>query len=575
MDRSGLDWEPSPFAVTAERRADGSMLLRPVAEIAPYPPRVTDMLELWAARTPEATLLARRGPDGAWQRVSYGLALERARSLAAGLAVLGLSAERPLLILSGNSIEHLLLGLAAMYIGVPYSPVSPAYSQASSDLSRLRYVVELLTPGLVAAFGEGCFARAIDSTVPPETPALGDGLALSGRRVLKLADLDSLARSTAEHAHERTGPDTVAKFLLTSGSAGQPKPVITTNRMLCSNQIMLREALPFVAEQPPVLVDWLPWNHTFGGSHNVGLVLFNGGTLYIDEGRPTPKAFGETLRNLHEISPTIYFNVPRGFELLAPHLHQDERLRGRFYRLLRTCFFAAAGLSQQVWDALDSAALLAGTGRIPVLSGLGATETAPAVTFTTPDNDRAGIIGRPAAGNVIKLTPVAGKLELRVRGPNVTPGYWRLPQQSAAAFDEEGYYRLGDAVRLLDEADPTRGMIFDGRLTEDFKLASGTWVSVGPLRTQLLAGLAPLAQDVVVAGPNRNFIAVLIVPDFRACAKLLGRTHEDLDPVQLVNDPVLRQRYVAMLKEHAETHPRGIPDAQRGNRRRFTHADRL
>jgi feruloyl-CoA synthase len=550
-----LDWVPSPFAIEVERRADGAMLLRPTARIADYPERVTDTLELWADKSPGTTLIARRGSDGAWQYVSYAQALDRVRRLADGLAAMELSAERPLLILSGNSIEHLLLGLAAMYVGVPYCPVSPAYSQGSSDLSRLRYVLELLSPGLVAAFGAGAYSRAIEATLAPGIPVLGEGLELAGRRVLSLAELEATAPGRSEAMHQRTGADTIAKFLLTSGSAGQPKPVITTQRMLCSNQIMLREALPFVSEQPPVLVDWLPWNHTFGGSHDVGLVLFNGGTLYIDDGKPTLLAFAETVRNLREVSPTIYFNVPKGFEMLAEHLRADPVLRENFYRRLRVCFFAGAGLSQHVWDALDAQAQAAGRRRIPILSGLGATETSPSVTFTTPDNDRAGVIGRPAAGNIIKLAPVGDKLELRVRGPNVTPGYWRLPEQTEAAFDEEGYYRLGDAVRLLDPQDPAHGLIFDGRITEDFKLASGTWVSVGPLRVQLLSALAPLAQDVVVAGLNRDFLAVLIVPDLRACAAALGQGTPNIDPVKLVNDPELRARCIAALTRHGRAHP--------------------
>ena len=383
-----MDWTPSPFELSVERRADGTLLLRPKAELAPYPRRVTDMLEHWAAKTPESIFVARRGADGAWQRVSYSQALERVRSLASGLAPLDLSAERPLLILSGNSIEHLLLGLAAMYLGVPYAPVSPAYSQASSDLSRLRYVVDLLTPGLVAAFGGGPYVRAIKGVVPSATTLLGDSLEIAGRNILNYSDLVIQAPAAVASLHQRTGPDTIAKFLLTSGSAGQPKAVITTQRMLCSNQIMLREALPFVSEEPPVIVDWLPWNHTFGGSHNVGLVLFNGGSLYIDDGKPVPKAFSETIRNLREISPTIYFNVPKGFEMLAMHLHQDSELQENFYRRLRVCFFGGASLSQHTWDTLDAAARAAGRNRIPILSGLGATETSPSVTFTTPDNDK-------------------------------------------------------------------------------------------------------------------------------------------------------------------------------------------
>jgi feruloyl-CoA synthase len=555
MNGGALDWTPSPFELSVEHRADGALLLRPKAELAPYPGRVTDMLEYWAAKTPESIFVARRGADGTWQRVSYSQALTRVRSLAQGLAPLDLSVERPLLILSGNSIEHLLLSLAAMYLGVPYSPVSPAYSQASSDLSRLRYVVDLLTPGLVAAFGGGPYVRAIEGVVPPATKLLGDSLEIAGRTILHYSDLIAQTPAAAESLHQRTGPDTIAKLLLTSGSAGQPKAVITTQRMLCSNQIMLREALPFVTEEPPVIVDWLPWNHTFGGSHNVGLVLFNGGSLYIDDGKPVPKAFSETIRNLREISPTIYFNVPKGLEMLATHLHQDPVLRKNFYRRLRVCFFGGASLSQHTWDSLDAAARAAGRNRIPILSGLGATETSPSVTFTTPDNDRAGVIGRPAAGNLIKLAPVADKLELRVRGPNVTPGYWRLPEQTIAAFDEEGFYRLGDAVRLVDPKDPARGLLFDGRITEDFKLASGTWVSVGPLRAQLLAALVPLAQDVVIAGLNQDFLAALIVPDLRACAHALGPSQADIDPVELVNSTELRRRIGAALKAHALAHP--------------------
>jgi feruloyl-CoA synthase len=555
VERLELDWQPSPFAVDVERRMDGCTVLRPRAAIAPYPRLVTDPLEYWAAQTPERTCVARRGPDGTWQRVSYAEALERVRNLAPGLLSLNLSAERPLLIISGNDIEHLLLGLAAMYVGVPYCPVSPAYSQASSDLSKLRYVVELLTPGLVAAFGGKQFSRAIATVVPEQTPVLGDNLTIPRRRILRLEDLAAQDLDRGASAHRCTGPDTIAKFLITSGSAGYPKPVITTQRMLCSNQIMVREALPFVVQEPPILVDWLPWSHTFGGSHNVGLVLFNGGTLYIDDGRPTPSGFVETLRNLRELSPTVYFNVPKGFDLLAAHLPHDAQLRRSFYRQLRACFFAGAGLSQSTWDVLDSQALAAGCRRVPIISGLGATETSPSVTFTTPENDRAGVIGRPAAGNVIKLVPVANKLELRVKGPSVTPGYWRLPELTAAAFDEEGYYRLGDAVRFLDPDDCARGLVFDGRLTEDFKLASGTWVSVGPIRAQLVAVLTPLAQDVVIAGLNRDFIGILIVPDWRACAAIAGSPSADIDHVGLVNDATVRARCIAALQEHAAAHP--------------------
>jgi feruloyl-CoA synthase len=436
--------------------------------------------------------------------------------LAAGLLARDLSADRPIVILSGNSIEHLTLAFAAMWAGVPYCPVSPSYSQASNDLGKLRYVIGLLTPGLIAAFETAKFQRALGGGLGANAEIVGD----ADGGVIPLDALEAEPTEQLAAAHRRTGADTIAKFLLTSGSTGQPKAVMTTHRMLCSNAHMLRQPLPFVVNEPPVLVDWLPWNHTFGGSHNVGLVLSNGGSLYIDDGKPTPAGILETVRNLREISPTVYFNVPKGFEMLAHHLHADAELRSNFYRRLRAYFFAGASLAQHIWDALDQASAKTQGIRTPMLSGLGATETGPSVTFTTPAAGRSGVIGLPAVGNLVKLAPVAEKLEVRVRSPSVTPGYWRQPELTAACFDDEGFYRLGDAVRLLDERDPTRGLIFDGRIGEDFKLSNGTWVSVGPLRAELIAALSPVAQEVVIAGLDADFLAALIIPDLRACAQL-------------------------------------------------------
>jgi len=562
MSGQGLQWTPSPFDVATEVRPDGTLLLRPLADLGPYPERVTDPLERWARECPARVFVARRGGDGEWQSLSYAETLLRVRRIAAGLLPLELSAERPLLILSGNSIEHLLLALAAMYLGVPYCPVSPAYCQASSDLSKARFVVDLLTPGLVAAFGDGNLGRAVQSIVPEQTPVVGDVAVATGHRILSLAELEAADPAAADAAHAATGPDSIAKFLMTSGSTGKPKAVITNHRMLCCNQVMLLQALPFVAAEPPVVVDWLPWNHTYGGSHNVGLVLFNGGTLYLDDGKPVPRLIDETFRNLREISPTVYFNVPKGFELLAAELGHDAQLRATFFRRLRACFFGGAALSQHTWDALTAAAVSERGSPIPVLSGLGSTECSPSVSFTTPANDRAGVIGLPAAGNWVKLAPAAGKLEMRVKGPNVTPGYWRMPEQTADAFDEEGFYRMGDAVRLLDPADPARGMVFDGRISEDFKLASGTWVSTGPLRASLLAALAPLAQDVVIAGLNRDYIGILIVPDLRACSRAAG-VDGVADARQSLDQPQLRAQIVAALRAHAEKNPGSSTHARR------------
>jgi feruloyl-CoA synthase len=570
MSVDPLAWTPTSFAVDVERRADGAMILTPRTPLAAYPERVTDALEEWAARTPAALLLAQRGADGQWRRLNYAEALRRVRAIAVGLAACGLSAERPLAIVSGASIEHLLLALAAMYIGLPYCPVSAAYSQPGSDLAKLHYVMRLLTPGMLAAFvtpsaghtaagdaAVAALARAIEATAPPDAGVLGN-VPVAGRRRLELEQLEGTGSSPAPAdaaraaaAHAGVTADSIAKFLLTSGSTGSPKAVITTHRMLCSNQVMLRAAVPFVLEQPPVMVDWLPWNHTFGGSHNVGLALFNGGTLYIDDGRPVPGEFERTVRNLSEVSPTIHLDVPRGLEMLTRRMDSDTALRHSFYRRLQACFFAAAGLPQHIWDALDRQAQATCGRRVPIISGLGATETSPAVTFTTPQNERAGVIGLPAPGSIVKLAAVGEKLEVRTRGPHVTPGYWRDPQHSAAAFDTEGFYCMGDAVRLLDPQDPRRGLVFDGRIAEDFKLSSGSWVSVGPLRLALLRALAPLALDVVIAGLNRDYVAVLIVLDEQAAGALLDLAPRARTHAGLAREPRLLQALAERLERHA------------------------
>jgi feruloyl-CoA synthase len=464
-------------------------------------------------------------------------------------------------IASGNSIEHLLLAFGAMWAGIPFCPMSPAYCLSSSDLGTARYVVKLLTPGVIAAFDTPAFERALTHLDLSDVEIIGDA-DIKGRAVTALSMLEANPTQVLDAAHEGTGPDTIAKFLLTSGSTGHPKAVITTNRMLCSNQIMLRQSMPFLVDDPPVLVDWLPWNHTFGGSHNVGIVLCNGGTLYIDDGKPTPNAIAQTIRNLREISPTVYFNVPKGFEMIAQRLPEDDQLRRSFYRRLRAYFFAGASLAQHTWDALDAMSVRERGEKTPMLSGLGATETGPSVTFTTPAMGRSGVVGLPANGSLVKLAPVEEKLEVRVRSPSVTPGYWRQPELTAAAFDEEGFYRLGDAVRLLDPQDPTRGLAFDGRIGEDFKLANGTWVSVGPLRAELIAALSPLAQDVVIAGLDADYIAVLIVPDCAACTRLL-----DLPQPATFESLAHERKLIELLREKLEQHARRNPASTRCVRR--------
>jgi feruloyl-CoA synthase len=526
-------WRPARVggcvSATREDAADGSVRLRSTEPLQWYPPRLSDALAQWAAEAPGRTFVARRrpapqgrGPGGDWERISFAGMLERARAIGQALVARGLSAERPVLILSGNDLEHLSLAMGAMWAGIPWCPVSPAYSLVSQDHERLKFIIGTVTPGLVYADGPA-YAAAIAAAVPADCEVvLGQG-ALDGRASTPFAELLATTPGPAvDAAHDATGPDTIVKFLFTSGSTRQPKAVINTHRMLCANQQMKRQTMAFLADEPPVLVDWLPWNHTFGGNHNVGIALYNGGTLFIDDGKPTPAGIAETLRNLREISPTVYFNVPKGFEEIARAMETDDVLRERLFGRVQAFMYAGAGLSQAVWDQLHRLAERTVGERIPIITGLGMTETAPSCTFAVGNGVRSGDIGLPAPGVEVKLVPVDGKTEIRFRGPNVMPGYWRAPQQTAEAFDEEGFYRTGDAVLFNDEADLSRGLRFDGRIAEDFKLSTGTFVSVGPLRARVIQAGDPCVQDVVVAGLNRDDIALLVFPRLDDCRALAG-----------------------------------------------------
>ncbi|WP_409334833.1 feruloyl-CoA synthase [Bradyrhizobium neotropicale] len=505
-------------AVIIERREDGTIYLRPRSKLLDYPQRITDRLHHWAEVEPRRVFMAERAADGAWREISYAELLDAARHIASALIARGLSAEKPLVILSGNSIDHALLAFGALYAGVPFCPVSPAYSLVSRDFGKLGFVIKLLTPGLVFADDVGKFAEALSANVAPETEIVATRGDLAGRVVTRLSEL----LATPEHplldaTHQAITPDTIAKFLLTSGSTGNPKAVINTQRMLCANQVMLRETLAFLKDEPPVIVDWLPWNHTFGGNHNIGLTLFNGGSMYLDEGKPMPGGIEDTVKNLREISPTVYFNVPKGYESLLPYLRDDANLRAKFFGRLHAMFFSGAALSPYVWNSLDELAVRETGFRVPMLTGLGATETAPFFMSVRPDTSRSGHVGLPVSGNEAKLLPNNGKLEVRAKGPNVTPGYWRQPELTAAAFDEEGFYKFGDALKPAKADDLDAGFDFDGRIAEDFKLASGTWVSVGPLRARFIAACAPLVRDVVIAGINRDEISAIVILDLDGC----------------------------------------------------------
>lgn len=530
-----------------EARPDGSLIVTASAALPPYPTRLTAHLVRHARAAPHHAFLARRTPDGAWTVLTYGDALARVERIAAALLARALSAERPLMILSGNGFEHALAALAAQHVGIAVAPVSPAYSTVSRDFARLRSIVELLNPGLVLATEGRTYAAALAAAVPASVEVATRDPAGIGRPATAFDDLAAHDPEGVARAHAAVGADTVAKLLFTSGSTGVPKAVVTTHGMLTANQAMLAVRFPFLTAAPPVLVDWLPWHHVFGGNHNFNIVLANGGTLHIDEGRPVPSGIGETVRNLREIAPTAYFTVPKGFEALVPHLRADRPLRERFFSRLEANFYAAAGLPQPVWDALDALARETVGRTVPMLTGLGATETAPFALVTDDRPGRAGRVGLPAAGLTLKLAPVEGKLEARVKGPNVTPGYWRRPDLTAAAFDAEGFYRLGDALVPEDPGDLTRGFLFDGRLNEDFKLTTGVWVSVGPLRAAFLDAFAPLVRDVAVAGEERDAVAALVFPDLAAC-RTLGVGGDDMgDDAAVLADPRVRAAFAQRL----------------------------
>ncbi len=499
----------APPEASLEKRADGSMLLRSPHRMGQPARCVTEWLSKWSDAAPERAFLAERKGD-AWRTVSYREAYGAARRIGQALLDRKLNAERPVAILSDNGVDHGLLALGAMHVGVPVVPISPAYSLMSKDFGKLKYIFELVQPGAVFAAEPQKFAPA---------------LAAVKAQSMSVAELlETNPGSTLEREQAKVGPGTTAKILFTSGSTGIPKGVINTHRMLCANQEQLAQAWPFVAERPPVVVDWLPWNHTFGGNHNFNLVLRNGGTLYVDGGKPVPGLVETTARNLKEVSPTLYFNVPRGFDLLLPFLEQDAELRRNFFRDLDMIFYAAAALPQNLWDRLKKLSAQEGREDLAMLSAWGSTETSPLATSVHFHMDRPGVIGLPVAECELKLVPSAGKLEVRVRGPNVMPGYYKQPNLTKAAFDQEGFYCIGDAVKFADPADPTKGVIFDGRVAEDFKLTTGTWVHAGAVRIKLIAAGDPIIQDAVITGHDRNEIGALVF--LSAAAKNLSQ--EDL-----------------------------------------------
>lgn len=541
-----------PYECQAEQRADGAWLLQSPEKLAASPPRYTDLLVRWATERPDTTFLAKRNAQGLWRQLTYGEASQQVEHIAQALLNRNLSAERPVMVLSENSLEHALISLAAMHVGIAVAPISPAYSLLSKTAERVRHAVDLLTPGLVFATDAARYAHAIETAVPRDTELVFLEGALAGRPCTRYDELvNTPVTEQVAQAHEAVGPGAVAKFLFTSGSTKLPKAVVNTHGMLTCNQQMFLQCYPFLAAEPPVLVDWMPWHHTGAGNHNFGLILYHGGTLYIDEGKPTSEGMAETIRNLKDVAPTIYYSVPKGLEMLAQAMKSDAALRDRFFSRLCNLFPQGAAMSAPLKHTLDELAIAACGMRIPMTASLGMTETAPfALSAHLPDW-QAGIIGTPPPGLEVKLVQQGDKLEVRYRGPSIMPGYWRQPELTAEAFDEEGFLCSGDAARFVDDNAREQGLRYDGRIAEDFKLDSGTWVNVGALRQRVIAAGAPHIHDIVLTGHDRDELGMLIFL-LPTASQLATHTLPSAGPAAIASDPGVRAWAQSLLDSLAK-----------------------
>ena len=516
--------------------------------LLPYPRALFDQFDVWAERKPEQVALAERDGTNHWRSISYEQLKAHALAIGEFLLQNGCTPERGLAILAPNSITHALLALGAMRAGIPYASTSPAYALVGRDYGKLKYVLQLMNPAVIYVDNRSDFAEALNAAAPADCTPLS-----ANPEVDELSLVDALGTqpgNAIRSASEAVNPDTVVKLLFTSGSTGMPKAVINTQRMLCSNQEMIRSFYAFFADEPPVLVDWLPWNHTFGGNHNLGLTLYNGGTMYIDAGKPVSDLMSATIRNLGEISPNLYFNVPKGYEYLVAAMENNDALRRNFFHRLKIIQYAGAGLSPHVLRRLDEMACETVGMGITVATGYGATETAPFATTPVRPIRVAGEIGLPAPGLELKLVPSGNKTELRLRGPSITPGYWGEPEKTADAFDDEGFYCIRDAVRWVNPDNIDEGLAFDGRLAEDFKLSSGTWVNFAKLRAGVISAAAPLVREVVLTGHDRDFLGVLLFLDVEQ-ARRFDTALGDFDEVALSGHPLVRQHVQNALENLA------------------------
>ena len=525
-----MNYKNTKFGPTKTQKTNldnGEIIFKNQQDLELFPEKITDKLIYWAENQPDKAFLARRKSiTSEWEYLTYSQTLEKIKTIAQYLIDLDFkdrlspsNTAETIVILSENSFEHALLSLAAVHIGIPYTPISPPYSLVSDDFGKLKHCLELMTPKLIFAQNGKTYQKALElskSLFPDAIIITADG-----EHGLNFNEIfNAKVTNQVEIEAQKVNNDTIAKILFTSGSTGLPKGVINTQGMWCANLQQITQCLPFMQETPPVFIDWLPWNHTFGGNHNFGLTLYNGGTLYIDNGKPTSKGIEETVQNLREIAPTAYFNVPKGFEMLIPYLEKEKELRENFFKNLNIIFYAGASLAQPVWNRLEELAIETIGVKVPIITGLGCTESGPSAMFANWGGAFSGLLGVPVAGMEVKLVPDGDKMEARYKAPNVTKGYWRNKEESLNAFDHEGYYKTGDAVKFLDNDNPDLGLVFDGRIAEDFKLSTGTWVNVGVLKAKIISTGSPIIQDVVITGLDKEYIGAILFLNPEACQKI-------------------------------------------------------
>ncbi|MDP3075784.1 AMP-binding protein [Bradyrhizobium sp.] len=533
------------------RRPDGVIILKSRIPLQSYESHIPASLAKWATEAPSRIWLAQRaGSDRQWRKVSYGEAKQIVDGLTQGLLDLKLKPGSPVAILSGNSIEHALLTQAAMQARLPAAPVSPAYSLMSQDHLKLKYLFDLIKPGVVMVQDGPAFEKALKALDLDGVTVIHVARPCPGIESIAFADLAATpVTRDVEQSIAAITPDTVGKLLFTSGSTGMPKAVINTQEMMCANAAMMMQVRPRDPNGPvATMLDWMPWNHTMGGNAAFHPILVDGGTLYIDDGRPIPGQFDETLRNLHDVSPTYYANVPAGYAALAAAMEKDDALCRNFFRNLTVMAYGGARLPDDLYDRMQALAVKTTGERIVFYTGWGSTETAPTSTGTYWDTERVGLIGLPFPGVELKMVPSGDKYELRLRGINVTPGYFGQPELTRKMFDEEGFYCIGDAGVFVDPADPLQGIIFAGRVVEDFKLTTGTFVHVGSLRTDAIAAATPVVHDALVAGQDLPFVGLLAWPNLHACRQVVG------NPDATFEDVARHPDVIACVKRGLEAH---------------------